>query len=342
MKNGLLVILCLCLCLTVKAGGKDTTINYSLPDTVTAIQFMAEIKIQGMNNPKRFIAGIQTNMGSLYFADHRGKRSVTFQVHEHSRVVALAMGTTNSKFGLDYFNYAWKEGITYKLMVAMAADSASQTSLYSAYIFLPEENKWKLLGSRRHPFYRYKLFEPSIFLKAHKKSEGQLIIGDVWCQRSNGSWRNMKDGNPPPPVINYFGHIDSVAQRQIDIKMITDSIAAGKTDATKNIDGVYYAILKEGTGKQVSVNDTVVAHYKGYLFADGKVFDQTADKPATFPLKRLIKAWQIGVPLLKVGGKIKLVIPSDMAYSIRTRAAKIPPNSILVFEIEVIEARSPQ
>ena len=100
--------------------------------------------------------------------------------------------------------------------------------------------------------------------------------------------------------------------------------------------------MKEGTGKQVSVNDTVVAYYKGYLLKDGSVFDETKDKPAIFPLNRLIKGWQIGVPLCKVGGKIKLIIPSNLGYSIRTRAAKIPPNSILVFEIEVVDAKSPQ
>ena len=92
----------------------------------------------------------------------------------------------------------------------------------------------------------------------------------------------------------------------------------------------------------VSVEDTVTIFYKGYLFSNGQVFDQTGEKPASFPLKRLIRGWQIAVPLLKVGGKIKLVIPSDLAYSIRTRAAKIPPNSILVFEIEVLDARSPE
>ena len=74
---------------------------------------------------------------------------------------------------------------------------------------------------------------------------------------------------------------------------------------------------------------------------DGLVFDQTKDKPATFPLKQLIKGWQTGLPFCKVGGKIKIVIPSDLAYSIRTRAAKIPPNSILVFEIEVVDVKPP-
>ena len=74
--------------------------------------------------------------------------------------------------------------------------------------------------------------------------------------------------------------------------------------------------------------------YSGYIFLP-------KEKPATFPLKRLIMGWQIGVPLCKIGGKIKIIIPSNLAYSIRTRAAKIPPNSILVFEIEVVDARAP-
>ena len=166
-------------------------------------------------------------------------------------------------------------------------------------------------------------------------------VGQVWVQRSNGSWKNMKNETLPNPTINLFGHIDSVQQRQIDKKIIDDALASGKTDAKDISEGVYYKMIKEGTGRQVSVNDTVTAFYKVTLFNDTSIIDQAKDKPAVFPLKRLIRGWQIGVPLCKVGGKIKLVIPSDLAYSIRTRSAKIPPNSILEFEIEVLEAKSP-
>ena len=69
------------------------------------------------------------------------------------------------------------------------------------------------------------------------------------------------------------------------------------------------------------------------------MFDQTKDKPAIFPLKRLIKGWQIGLTMCKVGGKIRLIIPSAIAYSIRSRSSKIPPNSVLVFDIEVLSAK---
>ena len=89
----------------------------------------------------------------------------------------------------------------------------------------------------------------------------------------------------------------------------------------------------------VNLTDTVVIFYKGSLFSDGSIFDETKEKPATFPLSRLVRGWQIGVPQTKVGGKIKLFIPSGSAYGIRTFATDIPPNSTLVFDVEVVEVR---
>ena len=84
------------------------------------------------------------------------------------------------------------------------------------------------------------------------------------------------------------------------------------------------------------MSDTVTVLYKGSLLKDGSVFDETKKEPVSFPLNRLIKGWQIGLPLCRVGGKIKLIIPSAQAYSIRSRSKDIPPNSVLVFEIEVV------
>jgi len=80
-----------------------------------------------------------------------------------------------------------------------------------------------------------------------------------------------------------------------------------------------------------------VVRYKGQLL-NGFVFDETKEKPATFPLKRLIKGWQTGLPFCREGGKIRLIIPSNLAYSIRNLNV-IPPNSILVFDIEVVEIK---
>jgi FKBP-type peptidyl-prolyl cis-trans isomerase len=97
--------------------------------------------------------------------------------------------------------------------------------------------------------------------------------------------------------------------------------------------------LEKGTGAPVEVSDTVQVFYKGYFLASGEIFDQTGATPASFPLRRLIKGWQIGVPLGNVGSKVRIIIPSGLAYGIRNRSAKIAPNSILVFEIQVVSVR---
>ena len=328
-------------CLSAKASDKDSTSNYTLPDSVKAVQFMTEITVQSADAKKASWTGIRTDAGTLALTSGKSGRKILFECYGRAMVKVVGLGNRERLKGEIVSDYDWQLNETYKLLIAVATDSAENFSIYSGYIFLPKENKWKLVGSYEVSGRWNTIQQPRSFFTGGKKGM-QVNTGQVWVQRNTGSWKNVKEGTQTAPVINLFGHVDSVAQRSIDMKMITDSISAGKTDAVKNIDGVYYSILKEGTGRQVSINDTVVAYYKGYLFSNGRVFDQTKDKPATFPLKRLIRGWQIGVPLCNVGGKIKLIIPSDMAYSIRTRAAKIPPNSILVFEIEVVEVKSPQ
>ncbi len=321
------------------ASTKDTTIYYNLPDSIKAVQFLAEVKFQNIQIKKSLSAGISVNGIAISFSDVKAKRGIYIRIHDFSRVLSLGINVNKLKYGGAYFDYHWKEDQSYKLMIATAFDSASKLTIFSAYMFFPDENKWKFIASYKLPFYDQYIKVPATFIKTDKKTTGNFIVSEVWCQRQNGSWKNLKEENQPSPVINLMGHIDSVAQRQADIKIINDAIAAGKTDATKYEQGVYYSVMNEGTGRQVLLSDTVTVFYKGYLFSDNSIFDQTKDKPATFPLNRLIKGWQIGVPLCKVGGKIKLVIPSDLAYSIRTRSAKIPPNSILVFEIEVVDAK---
>jgi FKBP-type peptidyl-prolyl cis-trans isomerase len=132
-----------------------------------------------------------------------------------------------------------------------------------------------------------------------------------------------------------------MAQALKERQMILEAVAAKKIDTTGSKEGVFYQILKEGDGDYVSVNDTVTVYYKGSLLKDGSIFDQTKDKPATFPLKRLIRGWQIAVPMCKAGGKIRIIIPSGLAYTIRSRSKDIPPNSVLVFDIEVLSSKKP-
>jgi FKBP-type peptidyl-prolyl cis-trans isomerase len=99
--------------------------------------------------------------------------------------------------------------------------------------------------------------------------------------------------------------------------------------------GLQYEILTEGTGAMPKATDRVVVHYKGTLM-NGEVFDSSYDRgePATFPVSGLIPGWTEALQLMKVGSKVKLYIKPELAYGESGRP-KIPPNSVLVFEMEL-------
>jgi FKBP-type peptidyl-prolyl cis-trans isomerase FkpA len=84
--------------------------------------------------------------------------------------------------------------------------------------------------------------------------------------------------------------------------------------------------------------DKVKVHYRGTL-VNGTEFDSSfkRNQPAEFPLGAVIKCWTEGVAKMKVGGKAKLVCPSEIAYGERGMGAAIPPNAVLTFEVELLE-----
>jgi FKBP-type peptidyl-prolyl cis-trans isomerase FklB len=101
--------------------------------------------------------------------------------------------------------------------------------------------------------------------------------------------------------------------------------------------GLQYVILAEGKGKQPKATDTVTVQYRGTLI-DGTEFDSSYKRgqPATFALNQVIKGWTEGVQLMKEGGKIRLFVPSELAYGDRGAGAQIGPNTTLMFEVELL------
>lgn len=93
-----------------------------------------------------------------------------------------------------------------------------------------------------------------------------------------------------------------------------------------------------GEGAEVQPGATITAHYTGALAGNGIIFQSSHNfgRPATFGLNQVIQGWTIGVPGMKVGGTRRLIIPAAMAYGANSPAPNIPPNSDLVFDIELI------
>ena len=123
-----------------------------------------------------------------------------------------------------------------------------------------------------------------------------------------------------------FKHADN-AQAYLDK-------AAAEPGAVKTASGLIYTELRPGTGASPKSSDTVKVHYRGTL-TDGTEFDSSKE-PIPLPLNHVIPCWTEGVQMMKVGGKAKLVCPSDIAYGPAGSPPVIPPNSVLVFEIELL------
>ncbi|KRS20125.1 MAG: FKBP-type peptidyl-prolyl cis-trans isomerase [Alishewanella agri] len=101
--------------------------------------------------------------------------------------------------------------------------------------------------------------------------------------------------------------------------------------------GLQYEVLQAAEGAKPAATDTVKVHYTGTL-TDGTKFDSSVDRgePVEFPLNRVIPGWTEGVQLMNVGSKFRFTIPSELAYGERDMGT-IPPNSVLVFEVELLD-----
>ncbi len=119
--------------------------------------------------------------------------------------------------------------------------------------------------------------------------------------------------------------------------LIKDFLSTNKITALKDaVSGLYYQIITPGTGNAVLATSTIKAVYTGRLLT-GAIFDQAATaNPLTIALSSVIQGWQIGLPFIKSGGKIRLFIPSKLGYG-ATAQSIIPANSILDFDIELVE-----
>ncbi len=112
--------------------------------------------------------------------------------------------------------------------------------------------------------------------------------------------------------------------------------------AVTTADGLKYWDTKVGTGATATAGHKVKVHYTGWL-TNGKKFDSSVDRKEPFEFKlgagQVIKGWDEGVAGMKVGGKRRLEIPSDLGYGSRGAAGVIPPNATLIFDVELLDVK---
>jgi FKBP-type peptidyl-prolyl cis-trans isomerase len=128
------------------------------------------------------------------------------------------------------------------------------------------------------------------------------------------------------------------SQEATDQKLILDYLKTNKIKNYKTTaSGVYYVVEKEGSKEKPNINSKVNCHYRGTLL-NGTEFDSSykRNQPIEFPLTGVIKGWQEGIPTIGSGGKVKLLIPSGLAYGSRAMPT-IPANSVLIFDVELLD-----
>lgn len=135
-------------------------------------------------------------------------------------------------------------------------------------------------------------------------------------------------------------------QREMETKMLAKELKKGEEFLAANAkkegvkttpSGLQYKVLKSGSGKTPKATDTVKTHYHGTLI-DGTVFDSSVERgePVSFPVNGVIPGWTEALQMMKEGDKWQLTVPSKLAYGERGAGDKIAPNSVLVFEVELI------
>ena len=126
-------------------------------------------------------------------------------------------------------------------------------------------------------------------------------------------------------------------KRALEEQIEKITIGFNKTES-----GLFYKVLEEGSGNKAEKGQNVSVHYEGSLLS-GKIFDSSYERkePIDFPLGtgKVIAGWDEGIALLKKGSKARLVIPPHLGYGARGAGRSIPPNSTLIFDVELVDVK---
>lgn len=167
------------------------------------------------------------------------------------------------------------------------------------------------------------------------KEGGRLTMfaPSVYCYGASGN-----SSVPPNTPLIFEVELISIVksfeeQLAIDTEIIDTYLTLNRIDAETHESGIRYVTTVEGDGISPTADDNIQIKYKG-TYMDDTVFDEST-VGATFPLSGLIDAWKIMLPIMKEGGEMIIYAPSGYCYG-PNNVGTIPPNSILIFEIELV------
>lgn len=133
-------------------------------------------------------------------------------------------------------------------------------------------------------------------------------------------------------------------QEQMDRNTIVNYALDSLLDVRATESGLYYQVIREGSGPRLEWGDRVSVHYKGYFLDTGRVFDSSyrRGEPIEFYIGNMIDGWNEGLQLLRPGARALFLVPSNLAYGeegVRNSEGEyiVPPNKVLAFELEVLE-----
>jgi len=177
------------------------------------------------------------------------------------------------------------------------------------------------------------------------RSLGQFSLSPAELEIVKQALTDSANGKPAINIDEWGPKIQGLVQARA-AKVAEKEKAAARAFVAQNASapgavssdtGMVFIPITPGNGASPAATDTVTVHYRGTLI-NGTEFDSSYKRgePAKFPLNQVIRCWTEGVQKIKVGGKAKLLCPSDIAYGDQGRPPTIPGGALLVFEIELL------
>ena len=223
-----------------------------------------------------------------------------------------------------------------------------------ASVNLPGQAPDRSLQEEVAEFTSMELIETWGYLLAERFNLGGLEVTDAEIEViARGMMKYINREDPPTdlsrsinPVQNYWLQREGIVReeqkkRNEEAEVEFFDTLVGRPEYQSLATGLFFQILEPGSSEKPSKNDRVRCHYLG-TFLDGTEFDNSynRDEPSDFSLAGVIEGWTQGVPLIGVGGKVRLYVPARLAYGDEGRPG-VPPASALIFEIELIEILGP-